>query len=74
MLTQTNTIYSQYASKDIELKEQLHSLGTMLPTVQIHSILCTTFSSTANKHEFVNMAYQLIDRLTTLAHLTYPLR
>ena len=30
--------------------------------------------STANKFEFLNLAYHLIDRLTALAHLTYPLR
>ena len=46
----------------------------MLPTVQMHLIMCTTFSSTANKFEFLAMAYHLIDRLTALAHLTYPLR
>ena len=46
----------------------------MLPTVQMHLIMCTTFSTTANKFEFLNMAYHLIDRLTALAHLTYPLR
>lgn len=65
---------SQYTTKDGELKAQLHSVGTLLPTVQMHLILCTTFTSTANKHEFLTMAYQLIDRLTALAHLTYPLR
>ena len=40
----------------------------------MHLIMCTTFSSTANKFEFLNMAYHLIDRLTALAHLTYPIR
>lgn len=66
--------YSQYTTKDGELKAQLHSAGTFLPTVQMHLILCTTFTSTANKHEFLTLAYQLIDRLTALSHLTYPLR
>ena len=65
---------TQYGGTDRQLRAQLHSLGTMLPTVQMHLIMCTTFSSTANKFEFLNMAYQLIDRLTALAHLTYPLR
>ena len=65
---------SQYTTKDGELKAQLHSVGTLLPTVQMHLILCTTFTSTANKHEFLTLAYQLIDRLTALAHLSYPLR
>lgn len=64
----------QYGSTDRQLRAQLNSLGTMLPTVQMHLIMCTTFSSTANKFEFLNMAYHLIDRLTALAHLTYPLR
>ena len=32
----------------------------------MHLIMCTTFSSTANKFEFLNMAYHLIDRLTAL--------
>lgn len=65
---------SQFSTKDGELKAQLHSVGTLLPTVQMHLILCTTFTSTANKHEFLTLAYQLIDRLTALAHLTYPMR
>ena len=65
---------THYAGTDRQLRAQLNSLGTMLPTVQMHLIMCTTFSSTANKYEFLNMAYHLIDRLTALAHLTYPLR
>eukprot|EP00092_Neocalanus_flemingeri_P003832 GFUD01004128.1.p1 GENE.GFUD01004128.1~~GFUD01004128.1.p1 ORF type:complete len:1203 (+),score=265.86 GFUD01004128.1:433-4041(+) len=71
LLTNLDT---QYGSTDRQLRAQLNSLGTMLPTVQMHLIMCTTFSSTANKFEFLNMAYHLIDRLTALAHLTYPLR
>ena len=46
----------------------------MLPTIQMHLIMCTTFSPTANKFEFLAMASHLIDRLTALAHLTYSLR
>ena len=68
------SLCSQFTTKDSELKAQLHSVGTLLPTVQMHLILCTTFTSTANKHEFLTLAYQLIDRLTALAHLTYPMR
>ena len=71
LLTNLDT---HYASTDRQLRAQLNSLGTMLPTVQMHLIMCTTFSSTANKFEFLNMAYHLIDRLTALAHLTYPIR
>ena len=37
--------------------------------VQMHLIMCTTFSTTANKFEFLNMAYHLIDRLTALVSL-----
>ena len=71
LLTNLDT---HYATTDRQLRAQLTSLGTMLPTVQMHLIMCTTFSSTANKFEFLNMAYHLIDRLTALAHLTYPIR
>ena len=71
LLTNLDT---HYATTDRQLRSQLTSLGTMLPTVQMHLIMCTTFSSTANKFEFLNMAYHLIDRLTALAHLTYPIR
>ena len=71
LLTSLDT---HYAGTDRQLRAQLNSLGTMLPTVQMHLIMCTTFSTTANKYEFLNMAYHLIDRLTALAHLTYPLR
>ena len=65
---------SQYNSRGSHLRSQLSSVITMLPTVQMHLILCTFFTSTANKHEFITMAYQLIDRLAALSHLTYPLR
>ena len=65
---------SQYTSRGGTLRSQLASMATMLPTIQMHLMLCTTFTSTANKHEFITMAYQLIDRLAALAHLTYPLR
>ena len=71
LLTSLDT---RYAGTDRQLRAQLNSLGTMLPTVQMHLIMCTTFSSTANKFEFLTMAHHLIDRLTALAHLTYPLR
>ena len=67
-------IDSQYNSRGSHLRAQLSNVITMLPTVQMHLILCTFFTSTANKHEFITMAYQLIDRLAALNHLTYPLR
>ncbi len=65
---------SQYTSRGSTLRSQLGNMATMLPTIQMHLMLCTTFASTANKHEFITMAYQLIDRLAALSHLTYPLR
>ena len=65
---------SQYNSRGSHLRSQLSGVITMLPTVQMHLILCTFFTSTANKHEFITMAYQLIDRLAALSHITYPLR
>ena len=67
-------IGSQYNNRGSHLRSQLSSVITMLPTVQMHLILCTYFTSTANKHEFITLAYQLIDRLAALNHLTYPLR
>jgi hypothetical protein len=48
----------------------MYHLATLVNNVDVDVDL----SSTANKYEFLNLAYQLIDRLTTLAHLTYPLR
>ena len=65
---------SQYVSRDGELKSQLQNIAIMLPSVQVHLILCTTFTSTANKHEFLSIAYQLIDRLNALAHQTSTIR
>ena len=65
---------SQYMSRDGELKSQLQNIAIMLPSVQVHLILCTTFTSTANKHEFLSIAYQLIDRLNALAHQTSSIR
>ena len=44
LLTNLDT---HYVTTDRQLRAQLTSLGTMLPTVQMHLIMCTTFSSTA---------------------------
>ena len=35
---------SQFTGTDRQLRGQLNSLGTMLPTVQMHLIMCSTFS------------------------------
>ncbi|CAG0900191.1 unnamed protein product, partial [Darwinula stevensoni] len=55
-------------------RSQLSSLGTLLPTIQDHLIMCTTFASSASKHEFLHLGYHLIDRLSALTHMSYPLR
>ncbi|MPC92994.1 hypothetical protein E2C01_088109 [Portunus trituberculatus] len=35
--------------------------------------MCTTFSSSASKYEFLDLVFQLMERLAAIAHLSHPL-
>ncbi|XP_036855742.1 RING finger protein 207 isoform X4 [Manis javanica] len=54
---------SQYEEKDKAFKEQLSHLATLLPTLQVHLVICSSFLSLANKAEFLDLGYELMERL-----------
>ncbi|KAK3870734.1 hypothetical protein Pcinc_024067 [Petrolisthes cinctipes] len=64
----------QYEAKDKLFRSQLSSLGALLPIIQVHLLMCTTFSSSATKYEFLDLVFQLMERLAAIAHLSHPLR
>ncbi|XP_013871479.1 RING finger protein 207 [Austrofundulus limnaeus] len=65
---------SQHEEKEKALKEQLSHLSALLPTLQVHLVTCSAFLSSANKYEFLDMGYQLMERLKRIAKLPHRLR
>ncbi|XP_003481985.2 RING finger protein 207 isoform X2 [Sus scrofa] len=56
-------VQSQYEEKDKAFKEQLSHLATLLPTLQVHLVICSSFLSLASKAEFLDLGYELMERL-----------
>ncbi|XP_039654438.1 RING finger protein 207 isoform X2 [Perca fluviatilis] len=65
---------SQHEEKEKALKEQLSHLNALLPTLQVHLVTCSAFLSSANKFEFLDMGYQLMERLKRIVKLPHRLR
>ncbi|XP_033938797.1 RING finger protein 207 isoform X2 [Pseudochaenichthys georgianus] len=65
---------SQHEEKEKALKEQLSHLTALLPTLQVHLVTCSAFLSSANTFEFLDMGYQLMERLKRIAKLPHRLR
>ncbi|XP_028262104.1 RING finger protein 207 [Parambassis ranga] len=65
---------SQHEEKERALKEQLSHLTALLPTLQVHLVTCSAFLSSANKFEFLDMGYQLMERLKRIVKLPHRLR
>lgn len=65
---------SQHEEKEKALKEQLSHLTALLPTLQIHLVTCSAFLNSANKFEFLDMGYQLMERLQRIVKLPHRLR
>ncbi|XP_054473187.1 RING finger protein 207 [Anoplopoma fimbria] len=65
---------SQHQEKEKALKEQLSHLTALLPTLQVHLVTCSAFLSSANKFEFLDMGYQLMERLKRIVKLPHRLR
>ncbi|KAF6111127.1 ring finger protein 207 [Phyllostomus discolor] len=60
-------VQSQYEEKDKAFKEQLSHLAALLPTLQVHLVICSSFLSLANKAQFLDLGYELIERLQGIA-------
>ncbi|KAM7100289.1 RING finger protein 207 [Molossus nigricans] len=67
-------VQSQYEEKDKAFKEQLSHLATLLPTLQVHLVICSSFLSLANKAEFLDLGYELMERLQSIATRPHRLR
>uniref|UniRef100_A0A2K5XG37 RING finger protein 207 n=1 Tax=Mandrillus leucophaeus TaxID=9568 RepID=A0A2K5XG37_MANLE len=67
-------VQSQYEEKDKAFKEQLSHLATLLPTLQVHLVICSSFLSLATKAEFLDLGYELMERLQGIVTRPYCLR
>lgn len=67
-------VQRQFESKDRVYKSQLLVLGTVMPVLQLHLVLCTTFTAAANKYQFLELCPSLIDRLAAVGQLSQPVR
>ncbi|XP_063173768.1 RING finger protein 207 [Candoia aspera] len=67
-------VQSQYEEKEKAFKEQLAYQASLLPTLQVHLVTCSAFLSSANKAEFLDLGYQLMERFQRIAKLPHRLR
>ncbi|KAI4454331.1 hypothetical protein MML48_9g00007697 [Holotrichia oblita] len=67
-------VQRQFESKDRIYRSQLLVLGSVMPVLQLHLVLCTTFTSAANKYQFLELSPSLIERLGAVGQLSQPVR
>ncbi|XP_064381431.1 RING finger protein 207 [Dromaius novaehollandiae] len=67
-------VRSQHEEKEKAFREQLAHLAALLPTLQVHLVTCSAFLSSANKAEFLDLGYQLMERLQKIVKLPHRLR
>ncbi|KAM8927137.1 RING finger protein 207 [Pelodytes ibericus] len=67
-------VQGQHEEKEKAFKDQLSNLASLLPTLQVHLITCSAFLSSANKAEFLDLGYQLMERLQKIVKLPHRLR
>ncbi|VDI37711.1 Hypothetical predicted protein [Mytilus galloprovincialis] len=77
-ITETKTsllekVDRQYQSKDKAFKAELVNLSTLLPTLHTHLVTSAAFCSSANRFEFLDLAYVLMERLKSIIQLQHPL-
>ncbi|XP_076633398.1 RING finger protein 207 isoform X3 [Colletes latitarsis] len=75
--TQSNVLTElqrQYQTEDRMVRSQLLSLGSALPVLQMHLMLCTAFTSGATKYQFLELAHPMLERLGRVAQLGHPSR
>ncbi|BFZ23795.1 hypothetical protein BsWGS_26834 [Bradybaena similaris] len=66
-------VNSQYCDKEAAFRSQLRSLSALLPTLHVHLVISSAFSGSANKFEFLDLAYVLIERLKSIVQKQHPL-
>lgn len=67
-------VQRQFETKERSFRGQLVNLGTILPVIQLHLLLCQSFTTIANKYQFLDLAYPMIERLLAIGQLTQPQR
>ncbi|XP_040285527.1 RING finger protein 207 isoform X1 [Bufo bufo] len=67
-------VQCQYEEKEKAFKDQLSHLASLLPTLQVHLVTCSAFLSSANKADFLDLGYQLMERLQKIVKLPHRLR
>lgn len=64
----------QFETKERMVRTQLLALGSALPVLQMHLMLCTAFTSGATKYQFLELAHPMLERLSRVAQLGHPSR
>ncbi|XP_011260345.1 RING finger protein 207 isoform X3 [Camponotus floridanus] len=64
----------QFETKERMVRAQLLSLGSALPVLQMHLMLCTAFTSGATKYQFLELSHPMLERLSRVAQLGHPSR
>lgn len=64
-----HVFFRQFETKERLFRSQLVTLASVLPILQMHLLMCTTFSTSASKYEFLDLAYPMMERLTAVTQL-----
>ena len=69
--------HSDYAEKEATFHSQLRSLSSLLPILQLNLVIASAFSGSANKFEFLDLAYvsqthPICDNFSVSSHLGWP--
>ncbi|KAL0279720.1 UNVERIFIED_CONTAM: hypothetical protein PYX00_001217 [Menopon gallinae] len=67
-------VQRQYETKERSFRGQIMNLGTLLPVIQLHLLLCQSFMNIANKYQFLDLAHPMIERLSAIGQLIQPQR
>ncbi|XP_054267743.1 RING finger protein 207-like isoform X2 [Macrosteles quadrilineatus] len=67
-------VQRQFEGKERLFKNSLVALSTVLPILHMHLLLCQSFMTSANKFQFLDLAYPMMDRLSSVSQLSQPLR
>lgn len=68
-MSMLSELHREYSMKERILRTHILSLGNVLPVLQMHLGLCTTFTSVASKYQFIEVADLLLERLNRVAQL-----
>lgn len=67
-------VQRQFESKERTFRAQLVALGTVMPVLQLHLVLCASFQTAANKYQFLELCPALLERLASVGQLSQPVR